>query len=169
MRDGTAAGAIDTSPDVAKIMEEHWRSATPAEKLARMLSIGRSINALTRGPDGRWRGDIFDGIGCVEAFRRRGHDLKGKRVMLIGAGGAGAAVGVAIAYEHPASMRLFDLDHARAEALAAKIARVDPAIAAEIGAPSIDGRDVLVNASPVGMLADAPAQQQPEPVLDAAE
>jgi hypothetical protein len=48
MRDGTAEGATDTSPDVARIMEQYWRTATPAEKLARMLSIGRSINELTR-------------------------------------------------------------------------------------------------------------------------
>src|SRR4029079_2251847 len=56
---------------------------------ARTLGV---INALGRGRDGRWRGDIFDGVGCVEAFRRRGIDLAGKRVMLVGAGGAGSAI-----------------------------------------------------------------------------
>jgi hypothetical protein len=29
-------------------MLEHWRRATPAEKLERVLSLGRSVNELTR-------------------------------------------------------------------------------------------------------------------------
>jgi shikimate dehydrogenase len=52
-------------------------------------------------------------------------------------------------------MRVHDLDHARAEALAARIRSVDPAIEVTIGPPSIGEADVLLNVSPVGMLGDA--------------
>jgi shikimate dehydrogenase len=110
---------------------------------------------MMRRGDGRWHGDMFDGIGCVEAFRRHGHALTGSRVMLIGAGGAGTAIGVAVARERPAAMRLFDPQEERARDLAERIARVDPGIRVEIGEPSVEGRDRLINASPVGMLADA--------------
>lgn len=48
MLDGTAPGANDTTLDVERLMVEHWRSATPTQKLERMLSIGRSVNELTR-------------------------------------------------------------------------------------------------------------------------
>jgi len=114
-----------------------------------------AINALARGVDGRWRGEIFDGLGCVEAFRRRGMSLVGQRIALIGTGGAGAAVGMAIAGEGPRSMRLHDLDRGRAEALAARVRAAAPAIDVVVAPPSIEDADVLLNVSPVGMLGDA--------------
>jgi len=113
---------------------------------ARMLGV---INALGRGQDGRWRGDIFDGLGCVEAFRRRGIALAGKRVMLMGAGGAGSAIAAAVAGERPSSLRIFDVDAARARALAAKVGGT------HADAPTVDDVDILLNATPVGMLDDA--------------
>ena len=113
---------------------------------ARTLGV---INALGRGRDGRWRGDIFDGLGCVEAFRRRGIALAGKRVMLVGAGGAGSAIAAAVAAEQPASLFIFDVDPARASALARKVG------ATHVAAASVDDVDVLLNATPVGMLDDA--------------
>ena len=72
------------------------RACALADELGPQARAVGAINALARGGDGRWRGDIFDGMGCVEAFRRRGIPLAGKRVMLIGAGGAGSAIAVAI-------------------------------------------------------------------------
>ena len=128
------------------------RACALAGALGPQAALVGAVNALARGADGRWRADIFDGIGCVEAFRRRGHLFAGKRVMLIGAGGA---IGVAFAHERPAAMRLFDLDEARVSDLAGKIRRVDGGIEVEVGAPSVEGMDILLNASPVGMLADA--------------
>jgi shikimate dehydrogenase len=120
---------------------------------AHARAIG-AINALARRSQGRWAGDIFDGMGCVEAFRRRGYAVAGQRLMLIGAGGAGAAIGVAIAHEHPRSMRLYDVDPKRAADLAASIRGVDSSIDVSVGEPVTTGIDILLNASPVGMLTD---------------
>jgi shikimate dehydrogenase len=131
------------------------RACALAEVLGEQGRVVGAINALTTGADGRWRGDIFDGLGCVEAFRRRGIGFLGKRVMLLGAGGAGSAIAVAVGYEQPASLRIFDVDSGRATALAAKIERASPGLDAKAGAPATDGVDILLNASPVGMLGDA--------------
>jgi shikimate dehydrogenase len=51
-------------------------------------------------------------------------------------------------------MRLFDLDTARAEALASQLRRLSPATEITVGPPGIDDIDVLLNATPVGMLGD---------------
>ena len=118
---------------------------------ARMVG---AINALARDGE-RWKGEIFDGLGCVEAFRRRNIALRGARLMLIGAGGAGSAIAIAAAHEQPAFMRLHDIDAARAEALAAKVHSVSPGTRTEVAAPRVDDVDVLLNASPTGMLDDA--------------
>jgi shikimate dehydrogenase len=122
------------------------------------LAVG-AINALARRAGGGWRADIFDGIGCVEAFRRRGMGLAGKCVQVLGAGGAGSAIGVAVAAERPRALRVFDVDAARAQELVDRIARANPGIVVTAGLASAAefarGIDILINATPVGMLGDA--------------
>ncbi len=130
------------------------RACALADEIGPQARAVGAINALARASDGTWRADIFDGLGCVEAFRRRGIAFAGKRVMLIGAGGAGSAIAHAIGFERPASLSIFDVDGKRARKLAS-------AVVANSGAPAVadavttDGIDILLNATPVGMLEDA--------------
>jgi shikimate dehydrogenase len=130
-------------------------ACTLADELGTQARIVGAVNALTRRADGAWVGDIFDGLGCVEAFRRRGYSFKGLRIMLIGAGGAGSAIAVAIAHEGPATIRIFDVDPARAAGLAERVGVVDAKIEVSCGQPTVEGIDILLNASPVGMLDDS--------------
>lgn len=131
------------------------RACALADELGAQAQVVGAINALARGADGRWRGDIFDGSGCVEAFGRRGIPFRGRRVMLLGAGGAGSAIAAAIGAEQPASLRIFDVDGDRASALAARVARANPAVEVAAGPPATADIDIFLNASPVGMLDDA--------------
>jgi shikimate dehydrogenase len=130
------------------------RACALADRLGEQARIVGAINALGRRPRG-WRGDMFDGIGCVDAFRRRGIPLIGRHALLLGAGGAGSAIGVALASERPASLRVYDVDATRAEALAARIGGAFPGLTVSAGAPQLDGIDILLNATPSGMLDDA--------------
>ncbi len=114
-----------------------------------------AINALARHPQGHLVGEIFDGLGCVEGFRRRGLRLRDKRILLMGLGGAGSAIAAAVAGEQPSFLQLFDLDAERSERVAALVHRISPATQVAIAAPCIEGIDILMNASPVGMLEDA--------------
>jgi shikimate dehydrogenase len=131
------------------------RACAFADELGDQARVVGAINALAKGADLRWHAEIFDGLGCVEAFRRRGIAFAGKRVMILGAGGAGSAIAVAIGRERPASLRVFDVDAERATALAAKVARANPGVQVTPGAATTEGVDILLNASPVGMLSDA--------------
>jgi shikimate dehydrogenase len=131
------------------------RAMALADEIGPNAVVCGALNALARRPEGGWRAEIFDGIGCVEAFRRRGFGFAGKSAMLIGAGGAGSAIAIAIAHEGPKRLRLFDVDATRLEALAARVARVGSGIEIELGPPSVEGVDYLLNASPVGMLTDS--------------
>jgi shikimate dehydrogenase len=125
-----------------------------ASRLGPQATFVGAVNALVRTDEGQWLGDIFDGLGCVEAFRRRDVSFAGKRVMMIGVGGAGSAIAVAVGRESPASMRIFDPDAQRAGDVAEKVGRCSPSTQVEIGEPTVTGMDVLINASPVGMLDD---------------
>jgi len=114
-----------------------------------------ALNALARRKDGTWAGDMFDGMGCVQAFARRGLALRGKSVLLIGLGGAGGAIAAAVASEQPLRMHIWDLNPDRCRQSAELIARLSPDTQVHVGPPNLDGVDVLMNASPVGMLDDA--------------
>ena len=131
------------------------RACALAEVLGAQAQVVGAINALVKGADGRWQAEIFDGLGCVEAFRRRAIAFAAKRVMLLGAGGAGSAIAVAVAHECPTSLRIFYVDARRANALAAKVARASPGVSVTTGAATTTDIDILLNASPVGMLGDA--------------
>lgn len=133
-----------------------------AELGAQAQKVG-AINAAVRASDGRWVGDIFDGVGCVEAFKRRGVSFEGRRVQLIGAGGAGRAIGVAVANCGPRAIRIYDLERDRAESLAQIVASMAPGLDVQLGKPQVNDVDIMINASPVGMLND------PRAPLDAQE
>jgi shikimate dehydrogenase len=126
-----------------------------ASELSDQARAVGAINAMARGRGDQWVGDIFDGLGCVEAFRERQQSFRGRRVMLIGAGGAGSAIGVAVAHQGPAAMRIFDLDTRRATQLVEAIEKIDPHIDVDLANPTVEHIDILLNASPVGMLGDA--------------
>ncbi|MFO1199194.1 MAG: shikimate dehydrogenase [Burkholderiaceae bacterium] len=127
--------------------------ALASELGANARAVG-ALNALARRGDGAWVGEMFDGLGCVEAFRRRGLSFAGRRVQLLGAGGAGSAIAVAIAHERPRELRVFDTDPARAPALVERVRAAVPGIDASAGPARVRGVDFLINATPAGMLGD---------------
>ena len=141
-------GLIFTIPYKQKAMALAQEIGVQAQRVG-------AVNAMARQSHETWKAEIFDGLGCVEAFRRRGLSFAGKRVMLIEAGGAGSAIAVAIAHEKPRAMRIYDIDTDRALQLFHKITQVDASIQADFAEPTVRDMDILLNASPVGMLDDA--------------
>jgi len=144
---GNLDGLIFTIPYKA-------RASALATTLGEQARIIGAINALAR--DGEtWKGEIFDGLGCVEAFRRRGHAIAGRRIMLLGAGGAGSAIAAAVASQNPHSLDIFDVDAARARALVDRIKAAMPGASVRPSPAHASDIDILMNATPVGMLEDA--------------
>jgi shikimate dehydrogenase len=129
-----------------------------------VLPTGRrvgAINAMRRAPDGRWVGDNFDGKGFVAGLRNSGHEPKGRRALLVGAGGAGSAVGFALAEAGVVDLTVADLERAKAERLARAIAAAFPAAGAHVGPPAAAGYDLVVNATPIGMAPGDPSPIDP--------
>jgi 3-dehydroquinate dehydratase / shikimate dehydrogenase len=101
-----------------------------------------ALNTLRRTPEG-WEGRNFDVPGMLAPLDRRGYDVSGRRVVVIGAGGAGRMAAWAFASRG-----------ARVEIAARRVERAR-AVAAELGVdaaawPPATGWDLLVNATPVG-------------------
>jgi shikimate dehydrogenase len=102
---------------------------------------------------GRLVGHNTDGSGWAWGFSRAlpGADLG--CVVLLGAGGAGSAIADAVLRLGANRLRIVDVDHARAQALAGSLnARHGPRASAHAdAAPALDGATGLIHATPTGM------------------
>ena len=149
-------GILVTIP-YKNIVMNHVDVVLPAAK-----RIG-AINALRRETDGKWSGDMFDGKGFLGGLKSSGLDPKGLSIMLIGAGGAGSAIADVLAEARAGSITIYDLDERKAEALARRVAESHPKCVARTGRATVEGMDLLINASPAGMAPDdgLPAPLEP--------
>jgi shikimate dehydrogenase len=110
-----------------------------------------AVNALRREADGTWFGDMFDGEGFVRGLLAHGHHIEGTRALVIGCGGAGSAIAGALMDAGVKSITLFDKDEARASALARLLAQESRDCVVEAASASAAGKDLIINASVVGM------------------
>jgi shikimate dehydrogenase len=138
-------GLIITVPHKVRARELSARVGPWAE-------VSGAVSVIARTADDKWVGDLFDGAGCVAAIRNRGVALGGKRVALLGVGGAGAGVAVELARHAPAEIRVYDPNAARAADVIARVSSLFPTQSFASGPPLLDRTDILINASPIGML-----------------
>jgi len=144
---GNLDGVLVTVPFKARML----RFATHLGQTARCIG---ALNALRRDTDGAWTGDMFDGAGFVRAAQRKGEAFEGRSIVLFGAGGAGSAIGFALATAKVASLAIIDPQGERARALAKTLAEAFPScrVSAASGIPA--DANAIVNASTVGMRAE---------------
>jgi shikimate dehydrogenase len=121
------------------------------DDIAPAVAIAGSCNAVRREPDGRLRGDMFDGTGFTRGLQRKGVRLAGARCLIVGAGGVGSAIAASLAAEGVASIGLHDLNESAAASLALRVVRAYPHVRADVVPPDPAGYDVVVNATPLGM------------------
>ena len=114
-----------------------------------------AVNTMRRDAQGRWHGDMFDGLGYVRAMEQNGCPFKGQHALLVGAGGAGSAIAHSLVLAGVAGLQIHDPDAARRDGL---IARLNGLGLAPVSAGSADasGVGIAINASPIGMKASDP-------------
>ena len=120
--------------------------STSSER-ARRLGV---VSVIRRNPDGSWHGDMLDGIAFVKAQQDHGASLTAARSLLLGAGGAGSAIAVALLEAGIGQLLVHDADPARAAALADLLADVGRD-RLTVGPADPAGCDVVFNATPAGM------------------
>jgi shikimate dehydrogenase len=114
-------------------------------------AIAGACNAVRRLGDGRLQGDMFDGEGFVRGIRRKGFDPRGRRALVVGAGGVGCAIAASLAAAGVLELDLFDLHDDSAKALAERLLTHYPNMSIRTGSNDPAGYELLVNATPMGM------------------
>ena len=115
------------------------------------VKVAGACNAVKLDAQGRLVGDMFDGAGFVRGVQRKGFNLTGKRVMVVGTGGVGSAIAASLAAEKIAAISLFDVNTASCEGLAQRLVNEYPNIQVKTGSNDPEGHDLVVNATPMGM------------------
>jgi len=129
-------------------------------RLSERARRAEAVNTIAFEADG-WFGDNTDGAGLVRDIElNAGVPLRGRRVLVLGAGGAAAGAIDALLGARPAALVVANRTAARAQALierfAASAARLDvPLSTAPQEAPGADF-DVLVNATAASLQAAVP-------------
>jgi shikimate dehydrogenase len=124
----------------------------------RALRAG-AVNTLVRTEDGNWHGDNTDGIGLVrDLTERHGLDLRARRTLLLGAGGAARGIAPALLEAGIGEMTIVNRTPERADALADALGepgRVHPRYLADLAA--LGEFDLIVNATSAARGGELPA------------
>ena len=111
----------------------------------RAQAIG-SVNAVRRECDGRLIADMFDGMGFIAGMLSCGLDAKGQRTLLVGAGGAAAAVAFALAEAGITTLTVTDPDGCKAQALVTRMSGAFPGLDVRLGSVDPTGHGLVINA-----------------------
>ena len=129
-------------------------------RLSERARRAEAVNTIVFEADG-WFGDNTDGAGLVRDIElNAGVPLQGRRVLVLGAGGAAAGAIDPLLAARPAALVVANRTPAKAQAMierfAAEAARLDvPLSATSLEAPGA-GFDVLVNATAASLQAAVP-------------
>lgn len=114
-----------------------------------------AVNTIRRNADGSWHGDMFDGLGYIQAMEKKGCQIQGKKALLVGAGGAGSAIAHSLVLAGVSELAICDPDEQRRESLVTRLNSLKLG-AVRSGTHNPSGFDIALNATPVGMRAGDP-------------
>lgn len=120
--------------------------ATSSER-AKMLGV---VSVMRRNSDGNWHGDMLDGLAFVKAQKDHGAQPEGARVLLVGAGGAGSAIAIALLEAGVRELIVQDADEARVATLLELLSDLGRG-RVSAGPADPTGCDLVCNATPMGM------------------
>ena len=131
------------------------------DELSPAAELCGAVNTIVND-NGKLIGHITDGIGFVRNLKEHGVDVKGKKMVVLGAGGAATAIQVQCALDGAESISIFnpkDPFFARAESTAEKLSKETPDCKVSVFdledeaklKEEVANADILVNATLAGM------------------
>ncbi len=150
-----ASGGRGMNVTVPFKLEAYALAATRSPR----AEAAKSVNTLIFSPAGI-HGDNTDGLGLVADLRRNlGCDLAGRRILLLGAGGAARGVLLPLLEEKPATLTLANRTAAKALVLRDEFApRAGSCVFTAVGFAELAGQqfDLVINATSASLADEAP-------------
>lgn len=131
-------------------------AATYAATLSARAERAGAVNTLIRCDDGSVHGDNTDGVGLLRDLTGRlGTQIQGRRVLVLGAGGAVRGAVPVLLQQAPQQLHIANRTAERAESIAADFTELGPVDAG--GLADIDGGwDLVINAISAGLTGRMP-------------
>lgn len=129
------------------------------DEISEEASFIGAVNTI-KNDGGRLTGYNTDGRGFMQSLSEAGIDVKDKKILIVGSGGASRAIGYYLCKE-ASGVYLYDVDKKKAERLMAhlnsiknnvKVIDTDSLKSSEF----FSGIDILINATPLGLKPDDP-------------
>jgi shikimate dehydrogenase len=137
------------------------QAAALCDRLDTQAAMVGAVSVVRRLADGEMLGGMFDGIGFVAGLRANGYEPRGKRVKLLGAGGAASAIAFALAEIGVTELAIANRTAAKSEALARQIAAVFPGCTVTVADSDPSGFELIVNATSLGLAPNDPLPLDP--------
>jgi shikimate dehydrogenase len=116
-----------------------------------VAEITGSVNTISVS-QGRIHGDNTDGSGFIKDIKNNiGYDLGGKKVLLLGAGGAGMGIVPNIIYENPSEFKIYNRTFKKAERLCNKFSEIGYINAISADELKKNKFDIIINSTSAGM------------------
>jgi shikimate dehydrogenase len=141
-------------------MPDKNRMAELCDELSPAARIGGAVNTVVN-ENGRFIGYTTDGIGYMRSAEDAGVELKGRRMVQVGAGGAGTAILVQAAMDGVAAIDVFNAKDAFWPRVGRIVSELNEQTSCRVALHDItdfdtlractDRADLLLNTTPVGM------------------
>lgn len=141
----------ESVPGMIVTMPHKESAALLCDELEGVARDLRVTNAIRKDASGRLIGTALDGVGFVNGLVRAGHDLKGRQVLMVGAGGVALMIAESLIAAGVAGITVANRTRERGEDLVRRVRGLHPHAAIEFGAANARGAQLVVNATALGM------------------
>jgi shikimate dehydrogenase len=118
--------------------------------------VAGAVNTIA-AQDGELLGDNTDGVGLVtDLTKNLGVAIAGKKILLIGAGGAARGVLGPLLEQAPDSLQIVNRDASRAQELATAFANLGPVQGGSFTSVAAEPFDLVINATSAGLQGKVP-------------
>lgn len=130
------------------------------DEVSQAAQLVGAVNVIRRTSEGKLIGDILDGKGFVAGLKHHDIDIHGKKVFLVGAGGAANAIAFSLCESGVQELGVYNRTKSKVEDMFARLSKIYPNVKMTLATASPIGYDVIVNATSLGM-----AETDPYPLM----
>ena len=125
------------------------------DELSESALLCKAVNTITRKSDGTYYGDNTDGKGFLQSLTRRNLQVKNKKVVILGSGGAASAIATELVLHKAGEVVLVNRTEERSRTLAKRLSGISSTVLSVdrwVGTYSIPSdTEVVVQATSVGL------------------